>query len=73
MASTTIQLSREHRDALAAMKLHPRETLDDVVGRVLEDLEELDRATVRAIAKARKEIAAGRSITHEKLRAKMGF
>lgn len=73
MASTTVQLSRGHRDALAAMKLHPRETLDDVVGRVLEDLEELDRATVRAIAKARKELAAGRSISHEKLREKMGF
>jgi hypothetical protein len=73
MANTTIQLSRGHRDALAAMKLHPREPLDDVVGRVLEDLEELDRATVRAIAKARKEIALGRSMSHEKLREKMGF
>lgn len=73
MASTTVQLSRSHRDALVAMKLHPRETLDDVVGRVLEDLEELDQATVRAIAKARKELAAGRSISHEKLREKMGF
>jgi predicted transcriptional regulator len=73
VASTTVQLSREHRDTLAAMKLHPRETLDDVVGRVLEDLEELDRATVRAIAKARREIAAGRSISHEKLGEKMGF
>ncbi len=73
MASTTVQLSRDHRDALAAMKLHPRETLDDVVGRILEDLEELDKATVRAIARARKELAAGRSISHEKLREKMGF
>lgn len=73
MAATTVQLSREHRDALAAMKLHPRETLDDVVGRVLEDLEELDRVTLRAIAKARKEIAAGRTVSHEKLGEEMGF
>lgn len=73
MASTTVQLSREHRDALASMKLHSRETLDDVVGRVLEDLEELDKRTLRAIAQARKEIAAGRSMSHEELREKMGF
>ncbi|HZY70143.1 MAG TPA: hypothetical protein VFF67_04090 [Thermoplasmata archaeon] len=56
-----------------AMKLHSRETLDDVVGRVLEDLEELDKATLRAIAKARKQVVAGRSMSHEKLREKMGF
>lgn len=72
MASTTVQLSRRHRDELAAIKLHPRETLDDVVGLVLEDLEQQVEATLRAIAKARKEVATGRATSHEKLRASMG-
>ncbi len=73
MATTTIQLSRETRDALAAMKLHPRESFDEVLGRVLEDLQELDESTKRAIARARKEIAAGHVLSHEQVRTQMGF
>ncbi len=73
MASTTIQLSRNNRDALVAMKLHPRESFDEVLGRVLEDLQELDRSTKRAITQARREISEGRSLSHEQVRAKMGF
>lgn len=73
MASTTVQLSQAHRDVLASMKLHPRESFDEVVGRILEDLQELDRTTVRAVARARAEIAEGRSHTHEQVKAKLGF
>ncbi len=73
MASTTVQLSRQTRDALAAMKLHPRESFDEVLGRVLEDLQELDESTKQEIAKARREIAGGHFLSQEQVRKKLGL
>lgn len=35
MEMTTIRVSVDHRTALAALKTHPRETLDEVLGRLL--------------------------------------
>ena len=45
VATTTIQLSTEMKGALEGMKLHPRETYEDVLERLLEDLRELNEET----------------------------
>ncbi len=73
MATTTIQLSREMKEALEAMKLHPRETYEDVLERLLEDLRELSKETKKEIERAVREIRAGKYRTHEQLEDELGF
>jgi len=71
--STTIQVEEEVKEKLAQMKLSSRETYNDVIERVLEDLEELDKRTKKDIMKALKEIEEGKFKTHEQLGKEMGF
>jgi len=71
--TTTIQLSKEMKGALEGMKLHPRETYEDVLERLLEDLRELNEETKKEIERARREIKAGKHRTHDQLKAELGF
>jgi len=73
MATTTVQLSTGMKRTLEKMKLHPRETFNDVLERLLEDLSELDEATKKEIEQARAEIRAGRYLTSDQVRKAMGF
>jgi hypothetical protein len=73
MAVTTIQLSAELKQTLAGMKLHPRESYQEVLERVLEDLRGLDERTRKEVVKAASEIRRGRSVTNAQLGAKLGF
>lgn len=73
MSPTTIQVQSDLKKKLDAMKLHPRETYNDVLERVLEDLGELNEVTRREIEKAVREIASGKSRTHAQVKAEMGF
>jgi predicted transcriptional regulator len=71
MATSTIQLTTELKDELAAMKLHPREAYQEVLETVLEDLRELDEKTRQELRRAEAEIRHGRSVTHDQLGAKL--
>ena len=73
MATSTIQLSQSTKKSLERMKLHPRETYEEVIGRVLEDLKELSEETKRELEAARREIKAGKYKTHAQVKAEMGF
>ena len=73
MSSTTIQLSSKLKKTLEAMKLHPRETYNDVLERILEDLSELNEETKKEIDRALKEIESGKYKTHEQVKAELGF
>lgn len=73
MATTTIQLTRDMKSALEGMKLHPRETYQEVLERLLEDLRELNDETKKEIERALREIKAGKYRTHSQLKAEMGF
>ena len=55
------------------MKLHPRETYEDVIERLIEDLSELDEETKVEIEGARNEIASGKFVTHEQLKKDLGL
>ncbi|MHA2276042.1 MAG: DUF7557 family protein [Candidatus Kariarchaeaceae archaeon] len=57
--TTTIQLDENIRDQLNEMKLHPRETYNDVIERMLGDLDEMNAKTNREIKKAIEEIESG--------------
>ncbi len=72
-AVTIIQLTTAMKEELTAMKIHPRETYQDVLERVLEDLRELDARTRQQLVKAEAEIDRGSSVKHRELGAKLGF
>ncbi len=61
------------KKTLESMKLHPRESYEEVLERLLEDLHELSRETKIEINKAIREIKAGKYRTHEELKVDMGF
>ena len=71
--TTTIQVDSEIRDTLNNMKLHPRETYNDVLERLVEDLQELNAETKRDIKKALEEVESGNYRTHAEVKAEMGF
>jgi len=73
VATTTIQLSREMKKALEGMKLHPRESYEEVLERLLEDLQELNEQTKKEIEQAIRDIKAGRYRTHQQLKDELGF
>lgn len=73
MGITTIQLKEETKKLLESLKIHPRETYEDVIERLLEDLKELNEQTKAEIEEARKEIEAGHFTTHEQLKKELGF
>jgi len=73
MATTTIQLSIEMKNKLQDMKIHPRETYEEVLERLLEDLQELNSETKGDIKRALHEIEEGRFRTHKQLKTEMGF
>lgn len=72
MAVTTIQLSSEMKKTLEGMKMYRRETYEEVLERVLEDLRELSEQTKKEIEQAVREIKAGKYRTHDQLKAELG-
>jgi len=73
VATTTIQLSQEMKRVLESMKLHPRESYEEVLERLLEDLHELNEQTKKEIEQAIREIKAGKQRTHQQLKGELGF
>ena len=71
--STTIQISDEMRNQLNDLKLYGRETYNDVLERILEDMQELNEKTKKDITQAIKEIESGQYKTHEEVRKELGF
>ena len=58
---------------LDAMKLHKRESYDDVLGRLIEDLHELNAETKQALQGAAQEIESGKFRTHKQVKAELGL
>jgi predicted transcriptional regulator len=71
--STTIQISEEIRDILNDLKMHSRETYNDVLERILEDFQELTLQTKKEIRKATEEFEVGSFKTLDKLRKELGL
>ncbi|MCK4797971.1 MAG: hypothetical protein KAT05_11340 [Spirochaetes bacterium] len=70
---TTIQIKEETKSTLNQMKLFERETYNDVLERLIEDVQELNEETKQEIESARKEIQNGKYVTLEKLAKELGF
>jgi predicted CopG family antitoxin len=71
--ATTIQINEDVRSILNQMKLFERETYNDVLERLIEDVREINEETKNEIEYALKEIEDGKYVTHEKLAKEMGF
>ena len=71
--ATTIQIGEDIRDFLNGLKLHTRETYNDVLERLIEDLQELNEETKKDIKKALKEIEEGKCKTHAEVKKELGF
>lgn len=70
---TTIQIKDDLKTTLNKMKLFERETYNDVLERLIEDVQELNEETKKEIESAVNEIKNGKCITHEKLAEELGF
>ena len=55
------------------MKLHPRETYEEVLERLMEDLRELNEQTKKEIERAIRDIKEGKFRTHRQLKDDLGF
>lgn len=73
MSVTTVQLTTQVRDRLGEMRLHPRESYNDVMLRILEDLSDLDERTLKDINRARSDIRAGRGVPHAEVARRVGL
>ncbi len=70
---TTIQIKENIKSTLNKMKLFERETYNDVLERLIEDVQELNEETKKEIESAIEEIRNGKYVTHEKLAKELGF
>lgn len=70
---TTIQIREDIKLILTQMKLFERETYNDVLERLIEDVQEINKKTKKEIESAINEINSGKYITHEELAKEMGF
>ncbi len=71
--STTIQVEDQIKSKLDRMRLSDRDTYNDIIERILEDLSELDEGTKKEIEDARKQIKAGKYKTHDKVKKEFGL
>ena len=74
--ATTIQISEETKSKLDYLKDYPRESYEKVIEKLLnivaeEDLE-LSEETKMEIEQARKEFRAGKSVSFEEVKKKIG-
>ncbi|MEE8167318.1 MAG: hypothetical protein V3T58_00410 [Candidatus Hydrothermarchaeales archaeon] len=70
---TTIQITRSIKEHLDKIKLFERETYNDVIERILEDLQELNEETKKEIERSVAEIERGEYKTHEEVGKEMGL
>lgn len=75
-AITSIRISTDMRDKLLALKVHPKESYEDVIRRLVEDCvddEPLSDATIQAIEESLADIKAGRVYSLEDVAEELGL
>jgi len=71
--TTTIQVDDNIRDVLANLKIHTRETYNDVLERLIEDLQELNEDTKKEILRAIQDFESGNYKTHAEAKKALGL
>ncbi|KAF1073557.1 hypothetical protein MKMG_02125 [Methanogenium sp. MK-MG] len=73
---TSIRISTDMRDKLSELKVHPKESYEDVIKRLVEDCvddEPLSDATIQAIEESLADIKAGRVYSLEDVAEELGL
>lgn len=73
---TTIKINSDLKTRLDLLKIHPRETYNDVVSRLADlasDEETLSNSTLERIEKAVADLKAGRYVTAEEIDRELGL
>ena len=70
---TTIKVSSEVKSMLDRMKMHQRETYNDIIELMIEDNLELNEKTKKEVEEARKRIAKGEFYTQEEVEKMFGL
>jgi len=70
---TTIQVKGKVKETLDRMKMHPRESYNEVLERMIEDLSELDEETRKDIEEAINAYKEGKYKTHEQVKQELGL
>ncbi|MBD3398637.1 hypothetical protein GF412_05355 [Candidatus Micrarchaeota archaeon] len=73
MANTSIQVSEELLEKLKKRKLYERETYEEVIEDLLEDVSELSAETKESLARAEKDVTAGRVHSLESVKKEFGL
>jgi predicted DNA-binding protein len=73
-STTCLRISRENRERLNSLKRHPKESYDEVIGRILNhmtDPEPLTEEDLSAIEQSLDEIREGRYYTLDQIKAQL--
>lgn len=71
--ATTIQISDEVKVFLDKMRLIERESYNDIIEFMIEDSLELNAKTKTEIEKAIADVEAGRTVSHEEVKKRLGL
>lgn len=71
--TTTIQVKKSTKEALEKMKIYKRETYNEVLERLVEEVQGLNEETKKEIELARKAVEEGRYVTHGDLEKELSF
>jgi predicted transcriptional regulator len=70
---TTIQISVDLKKLLDHFRLSQRDTYNDIIGMLIEDEMGLSEQTKKDIEAARREIKAGKYLTHQEAKKRLGL
>jgi len=68
---TTIQISKELLEKLSRMKVHKKESYENIIWDLIEDRMEFSEETKKNIALSEKEIKEGKTISLENIKRKL--
>lgn len=71
--ATTIQISEELLERLRNMKMHEKESYEDIIMDLIEDRLEISEETKRDIEEARREIKEGKTVSLEEIKRNLGI
>ena len=69
---TTIQISKQLVEKLKLMKMHEKESYENIIWDLIEDRMEFSEQTKRNILQSEKEIKEGKTTSLEEIKKKLG-
>ena len=70
---TTIQVSKNLINILKAMKIHQKESYEEIIWDLVEDRAEFSEETKKNIAQSKKEIKEGKTTSIEEIKKQIGL